>query len=304
MRTVLNRTVTVRLLLALSLTAIFALPTLSSGSLPEADASPTPVLAQPDHAPRSGSVRILLYHHFAATEDAATITPERLDEHLSALEQAGYPFITPSQFEAFLNGEADVPSRSVLVTIDDGYASIDDVARPILIKHRVPALVFLVTGQVDQPLPGALPKLSRAQLGALAETGLFTFGGHGSNHGNPTVDGRSNLAAPYPAEPAQLFHDRVEADLVAMQALLASVGGRGAHFAFPYGDVSASLDQQLVRQGVKYAYTTDEGVVTGDTDRLRLPRFNAGAGWVTGPGLVESLAGGARSYSLGSSITP
>lgn len=298
MRTVLNRTVTWRLFLVVLLAAVLLMPTLSTGSPPEADTSSTPAVAaltpvtvnQTD-LPRSGSVRILVYHHFATTENATTITPARLDEHLGALARAGYQLITPAQFEAYLGGKADVPARSILLTIDDGYESIYHLARPVLVKHQAPALVFLVTGQVDRPLQGALPKLSRAQIRTLTETGLFTFGGHGSNHGNPKIDDHSNLAVSTPGEPVQLFYDRVEADLSEMQALLAAVGGAGAHFAFPYGDVSASLDAQLVRQGVRYAYTTQPGIVTPETDRLRLPRYNAGVGWLTGPGLIELLAG-------------
>lgn len=284
----------VLLLLGVLLTALLSLLMMPSTSLLEADGSPTsgPASATPEPIQRlrSGSVRILLYHHFAADENATTISPERLEEHLTTLTQAGYHFITLAQFEAFLRGEADLDDRSLLLTIDDGYASIYEVARPVLMKHQVPALVFLVTGQIDRPDEGALPKLSRSQIRALLETGLFTFGGHGSGHGNPTVAGRSNLVLPFPGEPAQIFLDRVEADLAAMQSVLASVGGRGAHFAFPYGHVSARLAAQLRRQGVRYAYTTEPGLVTSRTDRLRLPRFHAGAAWVTGGLLVRMLA--------------
>lgn len=292
---VLNRPWVSGLLMALLLTLLSAVPAARTESLPAAEAAP-PLAASDEATPRSGSVRILLYHHFAATENATTIAPERLEQHLQAMTAAGYKFIAPAQFEAFLAGEADLPSLSALVTIDDGYASIYEEALPVLVKHQVPALVFLVTGQVDRAQPGALPKLSRDQITALTQTGLFTFSGHGSNHGNPTVAGRSNLTRPFPDEPAGLFNDRVESDLGAMQALLTSVGGSTAHFAFPYGHVSASLDAALRQQGVRYAYTTEPGVVTAKTDRLRLPRFNAGAGWVTGELLLEALAGGSLRF--------
>ncbi|HVR02856.1 MAG TPA: polysaccharide deacetylase family protein [Polyangia bacterium] len=40
---------------------------------------------------------------------------------------------------------------AVLVTFDDGYRSYHDLAYPALKQHGIPALVFLVTGLVDEP---------------------------------------------------------------------------------------------------------------------------------------------------------
>jgi peptidoglycan/xylan/chitin deacetylase (PgdA/CDA1 family) len=40
---------------------------------------------------------------------------------------------------------------AVLVTFDDGYRSYHDLAYPVLKEYGIPALVFLVTGLVDEP---------------------------------------------------------------------------------------------------------------------------------------------------------
>lgn len=262
--------------------ALFLLPT-SRSKEAEADAA-TP------SGPFKGAVRVLIYHDFDPAEHDVTISADRLEDQLLALKQAGYRFIGPAQLAAFLEGRADLDPLSVLVTIDDGYASIYTRARPILVKHQIPTLVFLITGQIDAPLTGALPKLSRQQIKELQETGLFTFAGHSTNHGNPTVDGRSNLTTPLPGETELAFRERVAADLAQMQSVLAAIGGNPAHFAYPYGQVSEGLIAQLRQVGVRYAYTTEEAIVTPATDRMRIPRFNAGVPWLTGASLIETIS--------------
>lgn len=41
-----------------------------------------------------------------------------------------------------------MPSRAVAISFDDGYRSIHDLAMPILVKHGLPATVFVTTGHM------------------------------------------------------------------------------------------------------------------------------------------------------------
>ncbi len=53
-----------------------------------------------------------------------------------------------SDMEEHVAGEKPFPPRSVLVTFDDGYRGVHDVAFPILREHGVPAVVFVPTDAV------------------------------------------------------------------------------------------------------------------------------------------------------------
>jgi putative peptidoglycan lipid II flippase len=46
--------------------------------------------------------------------------------------------------------DSPLPTNSVLLTFDDGFAECYDVVRPILLRHRVPAVFFLTTDFIDE----------------------------------------------------------------------------------------------------------------------------------------------------------
>jgi Polysaccharide deacetylase len=67
---------------------------------------------------------------------------------LEYLAENGYGTLTGDQFLRHLTGEQPAPPRSVLLTIDDGRASVWSFALPLLKKHGARAVVFLIPGYV------------------------------------------------------------------------------------------------------------------------------------------------------------
>jgi peptidoglycan/xylan/chitin deacetylase (PgdA/CDA1 family) len=97
--------------------------------------------------PRRRCVRSVLYHHVGDEQSciaklAVTIDPEKFERHVRLLAREYQP-VTMRQV---VDGE--LPERPLLVTFDDCYRSVLDVAAPILRSHGVPATLFLTTGPV------------------------------------------------------------------------------------------------------------------------------------------------------------
>jgi len=90
----------------------------------------------------------------------------------------------------------DLPRGVASLTFDDGFASVYDHAFPILVRHRLPATVFLVTntltasGQpvdwVDDAGSTPLPTLSRDQVLEMQSAGI-AFGSHSHSHHDLTT---------------------------------------------------------------------------------------------------------------------
>lgn len=82
-----------------------------------------------------------------------SISVGELASILEAARTRGYRFVTLPEFlsERRLGGVA-------LLTFDDAYCSIREIAGPLLAKEKVPATVFVITGALDQadPLENAL----------------------------------------------------------------------------------------------------------------------------------------------------
>lgn len=85
-----------------------------------------------------------------------TVEPAEFEDQLRYLADNGYTTLSCEQFLRHLNGTERVPPGSVLLTIDDGRASVWSFALPLLKKHGATAVVFLIPGYVphaDKPSP-------------------------------------------------------------------------------------------------------------------------------------------------------
>lgn len=92
------------------------------------------------------NVPVLMYHSLG-TEDGdngMVISPERFEGHLQILHDNGYETISLSDLRAYVNGNYDIPEKSVVITFDDGYLSNYEYAYPILQKYGDKATVFAV----------------------------------------------------------------------------------------------------------------------------------------------------------------
>ncbi len=88
---------------------------------------------------------ILLYHHI--DEDVANdmiVSPEKLEEHISALKAAGYTAVTLDEIIGYIKKGEELPEKPVLITFDDGYMSNYNYAYPILEKYGMSGVVFAV----------------------------------------------------------------------------------------------------------------------------------------------------------------
>jgi peptidoglycan/xylan/chitin deacetylase (PgdA/CDA1 family) len=59
-----------------------------------------------------------------------------------------YQPVSVQQLERHMAGDAELPSRAVLVTFDDGYQNVFENALPILKRYGIPCTLFLVAGLV------------------------------------------------------------------------------------------------------------------------------------------------------------
>lgn len=89
----------------------------------------------------------MLYHHVGddlpcTARLGVSIRPEAFERHVKLLVRE----YQPVSLRQVLDG--DLPERPLLVTFDDCYRSVLDVAAPILRSHGVPATLFLTTGPV------------------------------------------------------------------------------------------------------------------------------------------------------------
>jgi len=124
-------------------------------------------------------------------------------------------------------------SGGVAVTFDDGYRDFHEVVLPMLVKHGVPALLYLATGLVangSDTLHG--DALTWTQLREAVDTGLVVVGSH--THGHADL---SRATAAQAEDEMRRSKELIEDRL----------GLACEHFAYPWAVGSAAADRSARR---------------------------------------------------------
>jgi len=88
------------------------------------------------------SIPVFCYHNVSRTDGH---TPERFEEHLAAIRDAGYRTISAREMLACLRGNAPVPGKACVLTFDDCHLSNWTIAAPLLAKYSMTGVFFCVT---------------------------------------------------------------------------------------------------------------------------------------------------------------
>ena len=120
--------------------------------------SPTPaeaVAATPTPAPtpakptvdQNAQVVVYGYHRFVdkVRRPDTEITPQMFEEQMKELKDKNIPVIGMQDFLAWKRGEKNIPPKSVMITLDDGWITQYTVAWPILKKYEFPFTMFVYT---------------------------------------------------------------------------------------------------------------------------------------------------------------
>jgi peptidoglycan/xylan/chitin deacetylase (PgdA/CDA1 family) len=191
--------------------------------------------------PPTPGVVVLIYHRVGGGSGTEVdLSPEAFDEQMEWLAATDRVVSLDDAVAQLAGGDdaavdAAAPDEGpIVVTFDDGTADLAEVAAPILVRHRVPATVYLATRFVDEGLdfPDDGAPLSWAAVREMAATGLVTFGSH--THGHLLLDRLS------PAEAVDEL-DRSK-DLIEHH-----VGAPAHHFAYPKAVAASAEVEPLVR---------------------------------------------------------
>jgi peptidoglycan/xylan/chitin deacetylase (PgdA/CDA1 family) len=193
------------------------------------------------------TVPILAYHRFGNKDGKMIVTPEAFATQMKFLADNGYRVVRLSELTDFLAGKRGLPSRAVVITIDDGFASIYEHAYPILKKHGFPATVFVYTDFI-----GARDALTWAQMREMIASGLVDIQSHSKSH--------ESLAMPLAGESDAAYRKRLDNELKASREILQrNLPTRVSIFAYPYGDSSAIAVERVTKDDYQLAVTVNPG---------------------------------------------
>ncbi len=210
----------------------------------------------------SGNVTILIYHRFNDGRYPSTsVTRERFHRQMAWLMARGYRVIGLDKLADILAAGRPVPEKTVVITIDDGYRSVYDVAWPILRSFAFPFSVFVYVKAVEK---GYGDFMTWDQIREMQAAGVLV-----GNHGYAHARMNEIPAGMGPDE----YRDWISADLVrSARVMMKRLGDSPRFFAIPYGTYNPLLLEETKKAGYDAVLTQDPGSVSSHSDRFRLPR--------------------------------
>jgi len=228
--------------------------------------------------PARGAFGILTYHRVTANTARGTaptwnVSPPRFREQLAGLLTRGYQAWPLRKVLDFSRAGQTIPSRTFVVTLDDGYENNYSQAWPVLRELRIPATIFLATAYLDSSAPfpfddwptaGSADVLAESwrplttgQCAEMLAQGL-DLGSHTHTHAR--------------------FHGRAESFLrdvnTSLGVLRERFGLTDATLSFPFGITETDLAAAARRAGVLCGLTTQAVLVPPQSDPFTWGRFN------------------------------
>jgi len=240
---------------------------------------------------------ILSYHEISEkseTLDASyAVTPANFEAQVQWFIKNGYHFINVDAILKYRKNGKPLPDKAVLMTFDDGYASVYNNAFPIIKKYKVPVVIALVgswleakeTADFNGEMIAREKFLSQPQLKEMVRSGLVEIASHthslhkgiiGNPQGNtqPAVRTRQWFAQTQKYEDEASYQKRVYNDLLRNNTFLEKYTGQKPRIiVWPYGHYNIEVRKIAEKLGMPIGLTLDDGSNTKTTPLWGLRRI-------------------------------
>ncbi|HWR40058.1 MAG TPA: polysaccharide deacetylase family protein [Patescibacteria group bacterium] len=202
---------------------------------------------------RGIDVPILAYHKVDHLNHSLSLPPEEFSRQLQYLWENGYRSITPDQLTAYFQYGRPLPEKPVMITFDDGYLDNYVNAYPILKKYGFTATIFIITDMIERD-----PRFMKWDQIREMQADHFIFGSHSVTH-TPLN---------------QLTLEQLKRELTnSADEMEKQLGQRPRYFAYPTGDYSANIGNQVKQAGYRAAFTIRFGQVGLGSNQYALERI-------------------------------
>ncbi|MDF1752906.1 MAG: polysaccharide deacetylase family protein [Verrucomicrobiales bacterium] len=223
---------------------------------------PEPVKMEPV-INKKAKVAVLGYHDFTESRRPTQMIINIRDfrAQMQAIKDAELPVISMRQFLDWRQSKKDIPPRSVMITIDDGWKDTHTLAMPVLREFNYPFTVFLYQKYVG--VGGR--SMTHGEIHELIEAG-GTVCSHSVSH--------RNMAKP-PGRSTEEKNAWLTSELEDSHNFLAQLFPEGIMktFAYPYGIHNDQVVEMARNFGYEACFTVSPGKAAWDTDLMTINRF-------------------------------
>lgn len=201
------------------------------------------------------NVPILMYHEIGRPEGPwknLYVSPENFTKQLDFLQENGFHTITMAQLQKNRQGLISLPPKPVVLTFDDGYASMYHTVFPLLQEKGMKAVFYVYPEKF-----GRHNSLTREEIKRMAAGGM-EFGSHSMTHADMT----------------KISTERLHYEITESKKILEEITGQTIDsFCYPAGRVNQRVAETLADLGYRNAVTTQYGFAAPEQDNFLLKRI-------------------------------
>ena len=206
---------------------------------------------------KASSIPVLMYHYVyddanpPADLGSNHIEQDKLADQLSYLSENDYYYPSYQELRAFVDGTHSLPSKSVVLTFDDGEQGFLDYGIPLLEQFKVPATSFIIGED-----PEAETKIIE-YASSYVNFQSHTFG----MHADGSSVGQGGIIH-------NMSEDEIYADMLKSKDQLGVLDA----VAYPFGDNNETAWGALDKAGVLCAFTVEQDRVHPGDNPMALTR--------------------------------
>ena len=207
---------------------------------------------------KNAAVMVLCYHRLEdhpKPKDELAITPQEFEKELQQVKDAQFTVIPMQDFLAWRRGDKEIPAKSCVITIDDGYVSGYDTAWPILKKFGYPFTMFVYINYINS----GGKSVSWNQLEEMRDAGV-DIQSHTYYHDN--LRNPPSLVDPTTLKLIRADIEKLGLDgymhkeiVESKQILEKQLGVKVNCLAYPYGNWSPKVRELVKEAGYEAAFT-------------------------------------------------
>lgn len=204
---------------------------------------------------------ILLYHDIGKNNVYLTVSPDDFSRQMKYLKDYNYNVISLASLRDLIANHLEIPSKTAVLTFDDGLKSHFSEVLPILEKYQFPATFFTAINF----LGGKINNSENYPLAAMDEEELKLLGNY------PLADLEPHTLSH--RELTNLPFEEIETEISESKNYLEKLLGKKCEFfAFPRGKYDNRVLSAVKKFDFKMAVTVEGGLVAVENDLFILPR--------------------------------
>jgi biofilm PGA synthesis lipoprotein PgaB len=246
--------------------------------------------------------RVLSYHDirdnvresFKTWPEATAVDTQDLVQQLSWIDKNGYRPVSLQQIVDARAGGTPLPDKAILLTFDDGFASVYSKVFPLLKQFNYPAVIAIVGDWIQTPSGSAVQfgdiRVPRSafvnwdEVREMVASGLIEVASHSHSlhqgiitnpQGNlmPAAVSRHYQAQSPHYESDAAYAQRIKEDLLRSAKLIqGETGKRPRAIVWPYGANSRIVNQIAAEVGMPISLNLEPGPNTPKDDPTRIRR--------------------------------